>query len=100
MAWRVIVRISYFHDRQSRLRNAHIVPLFHALGLQNTMTGTWESAAVNQAQAAAQLSLVLHALANPQQFADVDGQAALFDHMYRVQIGSSERREVARRSKV
>jgi hypothetical protein len=65
MAWRVIVRISYFHDSQSRLRNAHIVPLFNALGLQNTMTGTWESVAVNQAQAATQLSLVLQALADP-----------------------------------
>ena len=39
MMWRVIVRISYFHDAQSRLRN-HVAGLFAALGLQNTNTGT------------------------------------------------------------
>jgi hypothetical protein len=41
--WRVIIRVSYFHDHQSRLRN-HIAALFAAMGLQNTNTGTWESA--------------------------------------------------------
>jgi hypothetical protein len=66
--WRVIVRISYFHDTGSRLRNNHVVPLFNALGLQNTATGTFESPAVDQGQAANQLSQVLEAIANPQQF--------------------------------
>ena len=76
--WRVIVRISYFHDIGSGLRNNHVVPFFNALGLQNTATGTFESAApVNQVQAATQLSQVLQAIANPQQFSDVDAQAAL-----------------------
>ena len=75
--WRVIVRISYFHDTQSRLRNNHVVPFFTALGLQNTATGTFESPAVNRVQAANQLSQVLQAIANPQQFSDVHGQAAL-----------------------
>ena len=75
--WRVIVRISYFHDVGSRLRNHHIVPLFNALGLQNTATGTFESAAVDQGQAATLLSQVLQALADPQQFNDVDAQATL-----------------------
>ena len=79
--WRVIVRISYFHDNQSRLRNRHVVPLFTAMGLQNTMTGTWESPAVPEADAAARLCQVLRALADPQQFPDVDRQAAL-NHLW------------------
>jgi hypothetical protein len=54
--WRVIVRISFFHDTGSRLRN-HLAPMFTAMGLQNTHTGTWESAAVALAQAAAQMNL-------------------------------------------
>jgi hypothetical protein len=61
----------------SRLRNNHVVPFFSALGLQNTATGTFESPAVDRDQAATQLSHVLHAIANPQQFNDVDAQAAL-----------------------
>lgn len=75
--WRVIVRISYFHDVGSGLRNNHVVPFFAALGLQNTATGTFESAAVDPIRAANQLSQVLQAIANPKQFADVDKQAAL-----------------------
>lgn len=78
--WRVIIRISYFHDRQSRLRN-HIAALFTAMGLQNTNTGTWESATVPLAQAAAQLSDVLQAVANPQNIPSVDAQAAL-NHLW------------------
>ena len=79
--WRVIVRISYFNDVGSRLRNNHVVPFFNALGLQNTATGTFESPAVDQVQAANQLAHVLHAVANPQQFHDVDAQAAL-NHLW------------------
>ena len=79
--WRVIVRISYFHDTGSGLRNNHVVPFFNALGLQNTATGTFESPAVDQVQAANQLSQVLQAVANPQQFKDVDTQAAL-NHLW------------------
>lgn len=75
--WRVIVRISYFHDAGSRLRYNHAVPFFNALGLHNTATGTFESAAVNPVQAATQLSNVLQSVANPQQFNDVDVKAAL-----------------------
>lgn len=79
--WRVVVRISYFHDTASRLRNNHLVPFFNALGLTNTATGTFESASVDQVQAATQLSQVLSAVANPQQFNDVDVQAAL-NHLW------------------
>lgn len=75
--WRVIVRISYFHDAGSKLRNNHVVPFFSSLGLQNTATGTFESVSVDQVQAADQLSQVLKAIGNPQQFNDVDAQAAL-----------------------
>lgn len=78
--WRVIVRISYFHDSRSRLRN-HIATLFAAMGLHNTNTGTWESAAVPLAQASAQLSQVLQALANPQAVPGVDPQAVL-NHLW------------------
>ena len=79
--WRVIVRISYFHDVGSRLRNNHVVPFFAALGLRNTATGTFESPSVDRLQAANQLSQVLQAIANPQQFNDVDAQAAL-NHLW------------------
>jgi hypothetical protein len=62
--WRVIVRISYYHDLQSRLRN-HVAGLFAQMGLRNTNTGTWESPAVPLAQAANQLAQVLQVVANP-----------------------------------
>lgn len=78
--WRVIIRISYFHDSQSRLRN-HIATLFAAMGLHNTNTGTWESAAVPLALASAQLSQILQTLANPQAALGVDPQAAL-NHLW------------------
>ena len=69
--WRVIIRIGYFNDVGSRLRN-RVVQFFANMGLRNTATGTFESAAVPRAQAAAQLANVLQAIANPQQFPDVD----------------------------
>ena len=78
--WRVIVRISYFHDRQSRLRN-HIAALFTGMGLRNTNTGTWESPAVPLAQAANRLAQILQALANPQNVPTVDPLAAL-NHLW------------------
>jgi hypothetical protein len=78
--WRVIIRISYFHDYQSRLRN-HIATLFATMGLHNTNTGTWESAAVPLAQASAQLSQILQALVNLQAVPGVDPQAAL-NHLW------------------
>ncbi len=52
--WRVILRISYTGDLGSGLRN-NVVPLFQALGLQHTATGTFESPAVDQVDAANQL---------------------------------------------
>jgi hypothetical protein len=79
--WRVIIRVSYFSDQQSRLRN-HVAALFTALGLQNTNTGTWESQGVALSQAANLLSQVLQALADPQgTVAGVDPQAAL-NHLW------------------
>jgi hypothetical protein len=65
LMWRVIVLISYFADHQSRLRS-HVTTFLAALGLRNTSTGTWESAAVPAVQAATELSRVLQAVANPQ----------------------------------
>ena len=78
--WRVIVRISFFHDYGSRLRN-HLAPMFAAMGLHNTHTGTWESVAVGLAQAATRMSNILQAVANPQAIAGVDPQAAL-NHLW------------------
>ncbi len=78
--WRVIVRISFFHDSGSRLRN-HLVPMFTAMGLQNTRTGTWESAGVDLAQATAQMTLVLQAIAAPQGIPGVDPQTEL-NHLW------------------
>jgi hypothetical protein len=78
--WRVIVRVSYFSDNQSRLRN-YVATLLTAMGLHNTNTGTWESPAVPLAQAAARLAQVLQALANPQAVPSVDPQAAL-NHLW------------------
>ena len=78
--WRVIVRISFFRDRRSGLRN-HVAAFFTAMGLQNTHTGTWESQAVGLAQAATQMNLVLQALANPQAVPGVHPQAAL-NHLW------------------
>lgn len=74
--WRVILRISYPGDFGSGLRN-NVVPLFQALGLQHTATGTFESPAVDRLHAANCLSQVLQAIANPQQFSEVHAQAAL-----------------------
>ena len=74
--WRVILRISYTSDIGSGLRN-RIVPIFQALGLQHTATGTFESPAVGRSQAATHLSQVLQALANPQQFPEVHANAVL-----------------------
>jgi len=78
--WRVIIRVSYFHDTQSRLRN-HVAALFTAMGLQNTNTGTWESPAVPLVQAAHQLRQVLQVMADPQAIPGVDSQAAL-NHLW------------------
>jgi len=74
------VRISFFRDRGSRLRN-YLAALFTAMGLQNTRTGTWESPAVGLAQAATQMNLVLQALANPQAVPGVHPQATL-NHLW------------------
>jgi hypothetical protein len=51
------------------------------MGLYNTNTGTWESAAVPLTQASAQLSQILQTLADPQAVPDVDSQAAL-NHLW------------------
>lgn len=78
--WRVIVRISFFHDNQSRLRN-HVANMFAAMGLQNTNTGTWESPAVPLNQSTTQMTLVLQALGNPQAIPGVDPQVEL-NHLW------------------
>jgi hypothetical protein len=78
--WRVVIRISFYRDRGSRLRN-HIAQFFYTMGLQNTHTGTWESPAVSLAQAAGQMNQVLQTLASPQAVAGVHPQAAL-NHLW------------------
>jgi hypothetical protein len=63
--WRVIVRLTYRSDHNSRLRR-HVADLFGAMGMQNTDTGLWESPAVSADVAAAQMGQILSALADPQ----------------------------------
>jgi hypothetical protein len=63
--WRVIVRISFFRDHGSRLRN-HLVPMFTAVDLP---------------QAAAQMTAILNTLANPQSVPGVVPQTAL-NHLW------------------
>ena len=74
--WRVVLRISYTSDIGSGLRN-NVVPIFQALGLHHTATGTFESPAVDRAQAANYLSQVLQAVADPPHFPEVHAQALL-----------------------
>jgi hypothetical protein len=60
--WRVILRIGYFNDAGSALRNS-IAPLLQQMGLANTDTGTWESTTVSPADAATSLAAILNVLA-------------------------------------
>jgi hypothetical protein len=60
----------------SRLRN-NVVPIFQALGLQHTATGTFESPAVDRVRATNHLSQMMQAIANLHQFPDVHAQAIL-----------------------
>ncbi len=69
--WRVIIRIGYFNDVGSRLRS-RVAQFFNSMGLKNTATGTFESNAISHATAATQLTQVLQAIADPQQFPEVD----------------------------
>jgi hypothetical protein len=75
--WRVIVRLTYRSDNDSRLES-HVAGLLNAMGLQATEAGTWESPAVSPALAAAQMGRALQALADPEGAVDgVDPRAAL-----------------------
>jgi hypothetical protein len=77
MAWRVIVRVSYFNDQGSALRNSGVAPILQAMGLQNTATGTWESSHCNEQQVAQQMTQLFSRFANPQQGQGVAATAAL-----------------------
>jgi hypothetical protein len=79
--WRVVVRISFYRNTGSRLRN-HLAPLFNAMGLHNTLTETWESPGAGLAQAAAQMALVLQALADPQAAVPGVGPQAALNHLW------------------
>lgn len=63
--WRVIVRIGYFNDGSSLLRN-RIALLLEQLGLLNTDTGTWEAITATPADVANQLGAALTELARAQ----------------------------------
>jgi len=77
MAWRVIVRVSYFNDQGSALRNNGVVPILQAMGLQNTATGTWEASHSSEQVVAQQMTQLFSAFANPQQVQGVAANAAL-----------------------
>lgn len=74
--WRVIVRISFFHDFGSRLRN-HLAVLFAEMGLANTRTGTWESDRVEPLLAAERLGRILAAVADVRSVTGADPSAEL-----------------------
>ena len=80
MTWRVIVRFSLNSDGTSALRNS-VAALLQANGINRTTTGTWESAAIPQAQAAQCISSVLTQLANPTAVTGVNPVAHL-DHVW------------------
>lgn len=44
MKYRVILRVSLNKDGGSMVRNTTLAPILNAAGIQNTATGTWESA--------------------------------------------------------
>ena len=79
--WRVIVRVSYFSDHQSRLRN-HVAGLFATMGLQNTNTGTWESPAVPLTLAATQMGQILQTLADPRALGIGIGPHTALNHFW------------------
>lgn len=62
MAWRVIVRFSLNSDQGSVVRNT-IAGILNANGITNTATGTWESAALADVQAANTLAQITTQLA-------------------------------------
>ena len=80
MNWRVVVRFSLNSDGTSALRNS-VAALLQANGINRTTTGTWESAAIPEVQAAQCISSVLTQLANP---TSVNGAspAAHLDHVW------------------
>ena len=80
MNWRVIVRFSLNTDTTSALRNT-VANLLKANGINRTATGTWESAANPQAQAAQCIAGVVTQLANPNNVGGVNPMAHL-DHIW------------------
>src|ERR1041385_2519905 len=74
--WRGVLRISSTSDFGSGLGNTGVL-LLQSLGLRHTATGSFESPAVDQLEAANHLSRVLQAIANPQQFPEVHVQTLL-----------------------
>lgn len=81
MNWRVIVRFSLNNDTpNSAFRNA-IVAILEANGINRTATGTWESPAIPQPDAAQCIADVLTQLANPTTVAGVNPSAHL-DHIW------------------
>lgn len=77
MAWRVIVRFSLNADQGSVVRNI-IANILANNGIVNTATGTWESSAMLEPQAATTLGQVMTQLAN----APALNMGAQLDHLW------------------
>ena len=79
--WRVIVRLSLDHDKNSSIRNTIALALESA-GIRRTKTGTWESKDAHCAPAAAtkQLQTMLKILENLHK--TQDAPHALLDHLW------------------
>lgn len=80
MKWRVIIRFSFEYDEGSKLRNS-IGALLNKCGVYNTNTGSWETAAGNPLEIAAQLQDILLTLANITQGHQGDKSVNL-DHIW------------------
>jgi hypothetical protein len=62
MRWRVIIRFSFEFDQNSALRN-NIAAALHACGIENTNTGSWETAAGTPLEISGRLTEILETLA-------------------------------------
>lgn len=81
MPWRVIIRVSLTADTGSVIRNTVIEAGLRPCGVNNTVTGTWESLYADEALAAACITNVMLQLANPAGVAGAD-PAALLNHIW------------------
>jgi hypothetical protein len=77
MEYRIILRVSLNKDVGSVVRNNALAPILTQAGLQNTATGTWESASLALDIALGAMSSLFEALAGLD-----DETSAHLDHLW------------------